>query len=89
MQKIFTNQDSVRFVYDEMTAEESAEFILEMADCELLREEVTQLLEMKEALTESAASASTGAIHSLLRYSASLRVLHSSSTGGSFGVVLN
>jgi len=89
MQKTFTTEDSVRFVYDEMTSVESAEFIREMDDCDLLRNEVSELLEMRNALNESAASASVGAINALLRYSASLRVLHSSSRGGSFGVVLN
>ncbi|MCB0820275.1 MAG: hypothetical protein KDC13_06600 [Bacteroidetes bacterium] len=89
MHKIFTTEDSVRFVYDEMTPFESAEFEREMADCETLREEVSNLTEMKNALNESAASASGEVINSLLRYSASLRVVHSSSTGGSFGVVLN
>ncbi len=89
MHKIFTSEDLVRFAYNEMTASESLEFEAELLECEHLQQELQEILEMKSILDKSAESAPRSVVNSLLNYSASLQIVRSSSTGGSFGVVLN
>lgn len=89
MHKIFTSEDLIRFAYNEMNAEESIEFEAELLECGHLQYELQEILEMKAIMDRTAEAASASVVSSLLNYSASLHIVKSSSTGGSFGVVLN
>lgn len=89
MHKIFTSEDLIRFAYNEMNAEESIEFEAELLECGHLQYELQEILEMKAIMDRTAEAAPVSVVSSLLNYSASLHIVKSSSTGGSFGVVLN
>jgi len=89
MHKIFTSEDLVRFVYNEMSNVEAEELQEELQACSELHDEFEQINGMKEMLTTPRMSASPEILHSILNYSKSLRITKLSSTGKPIEVNLN
>jgi anti-sigma factor RsiW len=89
MHKIFTSEDLIRYAYQEMSSEESLELNAELQYCEELREELTDIEKIQQHLNDSVEQVNPKRVNSILAYSASLRIIKSSSTGSTFGVILN
>lgn len=89
MHKIFTPEDLVRFVYNEMSNVEAEELQDELHSCCELHDEFEQISGMKMLLTTPKSKPSPDIIHALLNYSKSLRITELSSTGKSIEVNLN
>lgn len=89
MHKIFTSEDLIRYAYQEMSSEESLELNAELQYCEELREELADIEKIQQHLNDSVELVNPKRVNSILAYSASLRIIKSSSTGSTFGVILN
>jgi hypothetical protein len=89
MHKIFTPEDLVRFVYNEMSSVEAEELQEELQSCGELHDEFEQIAGMKMLMSTPKVGAAPEIINSILNYSKSLRITQLSSTVKTIEVNLN
>ena len=89
MQKLFTHNDIIRFVYNEMNSDEAVEFKAELKDHPELEMELEQVQATQKALDNLSEIPNPGIIKSLLAYSASLQIHKIPSRGIVLDIVKN
>lgn len=89
MHKLFTSEDVIRFAYNEMPADEAAEFCIELAGCPETAAELKSITDAQKILDETSFLPQKGVINSILNYSKALKIQKESSIGSPLEVVLN
>ena len=89
MHKLFTSEDVISFAYNEMPADEAAEFCLELTGCSEIASELDEVLEGQHALNCVSFLPQSGVVQAILNYSKSLKIQESPSLGGPLEMVLN
>ncbi|MFM2285635.1 MAG: hypothetical protein RLZZ543_1132 [Bacteroidota bacterium] len=89
MHKLFTSNDILRFAYNEMQANEAAEFCAELSDCPEMAEELEIIHRTKSLLDETVEVPQAGVIQSILSYSAALQIREIPSRGITLEAVFN
>jgi hypothetical protein len=89
MHKLFTSEDVIRFAYNEMPADEAAEFCIELAGCPETAAELKDITDARNVLDGSSFKPRAGVINSILNYSKALIIQKESSIGSPLEVVLN
>ena len=89
MHKLFTSEDVISFAYNEMPADEAAEFCAEVAGCSEMASELETMKELRKMMDTTSLIPQAGVVTAILNYSKSLKIQKETFFGAPFEVVLN